>query len=112
MANKIKGEVELEHEGKTYALVLDFNALAEFEAEADVENALVVLAKPNALGASRMRALFWAGLKQRHPEITRQEAGRLLSGHLDKLGEALAAAFPAAEAHPGNAPALAPPRQR
>jgi len=104
MANKIKGEVALQHDGATYRMRLDFNALAEFE---DIiggdANALAILQNPAALNASRTRALFWAGLKQFHPDMTLELAGSMLSGNLDKLGVAMANAFPDAE--PGNAAA-------
>lgn len=101
MANPIKGEVALEHDGVTYSMVLDFNALAEFEGETG-KRAMEVLADPDRMSATEMRALFWAGLKQRHPEITLGDAGRILSANIDKLGTAMMQAFP--EAQPGNAP--------
>lgn len=96
MANKIKGEVALSYEGAAYTLVLDFNALAEFE-DAIGEKAMPILQDPNGMGIKHMRALFWAGLKQRHPELTIEDAGRILSENFDKLGEALTASFPDAE---------------
>lgn len=102
MANKIKGEVALMHGGKSYTLVLDFNALADFEAEAGVANALVSLQNIAAMSATHTRALFWAGLKQHHPEITLADAGAILSANLDKMGEAMAAAFPDAGPPAGN----------
>jgi hypothetical protein len=107
MANKIKGEVALSYEGAAYTLVLDFNALGEFEAMIDEmyppkpgtrgANAMVILQDPNGMNLREMTALFWAGLKQRHPELTRDDAGRILSDNLDKVGEALTASFPDAE---------------
>lgn len=109
MANKIKGEVGLEHEGKRYTMALDFNALADFEEEAGVDNAILAVQDPGRLGASKLRALFWAGLRQRHADMTLELAGQILSANLNKLGEAIATAFPdpepGAEADPGNAPA-------
>lgn len=109
MANKIKGEVSLRHGGKSYEMVLDFNALAEFEEAAGVENAIEAIQNPGALNAKKLRALFWAGLRQRHPEMTMELAGSILSGNLDKMGEAIGTAFPdpdpGAEADAGNGPA-------
>lgn len=110
MANNIKGEVALQHDGIDYKLLLDFNALAEFEHETGVDNALAALQDAKGLGAGRMRILFWTGLKQHHPEITKDEAGRILTANFDKLGEALASAFPTvapAGDAVGNAPAAA-----
>lgn len=101
MANKIKGEVALHHEGATYGMRLDFNALAEFEAMIGGDaNAMQVLQNPAGLNATKTRALFWAGLKQCHPDMTQELAGKILSANLDKLSEAMGSAFPDAE--PGN----------
>lgn len=116
MANRIKGEIALQHEGRDYVMVLDFNALADFEEEAGIENALDELADKRGLNARKTRALFWCGLKQRHPEMTRAQAGSILSANLDKLGEALSAAFPdPAEGEApveGKAKGAAKPRSR
>lgn len=106
MTNKIKGEVALEHEGKPYTMVLDFNALADFEAETGIENAIPVIQDPGSLGAAKLRALFWAGLRQRHPDMTLALAGKILTGNLSKMGEALSSAFPDTEPDAGNAPAV------
>lgn len=101
MANPIKGEVALQHDGVTYSMVLDFNALAEFEGETG-KSAMAVLADPDRMSVTELRALFWAGLRQRHPDITLIDAGRILTTNFDKLGDAMKTAFP--EAQPGNAP--------
>lgn len=104
MVNKHKGEVALEYDGATYRMRLDFNALAEFEGIVGGDaNALSMLQNPADLNASKTRALFWAGLKQCHPEIQIETAGAILSANLDKMSEAMGAAFPDAE--PGNAAA-------
>lgn len=93
MVNRTKGQVALEHEGAAYTMALDFNALADFEGETGLR-ALEVLQQPEQMTITQMRALFWAGLRQNHPEITLAEAGRILTNNLDKMGEALSAAFP------------------
>ncbi len=104
MVNKVKGEVTLQHGGATYQMRLDFNALAEFEdALGGDVNALTILQSASGLNAKKTRALFWAGLKQCHPEMTLELAGSILSANLDKLGDAMATAFPDAES--GNAAA-------
>lgn len=94
MANKIKGEVELVHNGKIYIMALDFNALADFEEEAGVESALETLKNPAAMNARTTRILFWCGLRQRHPEVTKLEAGQILSSNMSAMGDALKSAFP------------------
>lgn len=103
MANKIKGEVGLQHEGKEYILVLDFNALCEFEdvSGKPVGDVLDSLQRGKIV-ARDMRALIWAGLKQRHPDVTLELAGRILSSNPAVLDQGLEAAFPAAEAGTGN----------
>lgn len=98
MANAIKGEVIFEHDGASYTLVLDFNALADFE-DATGQNAMKALAGGD-LTISQMRALFHAGLKDRHPDVSLKDAGAMLQANLPSLGEALKAAFP--DAKPGN----------
>ena len=103
MAKKIKGEVALKYEGKSYTLLLDFNALAEFEDAAAVPNALETLNQ--GMGAKLTRILFWCGLKGNHPDITLEEAGRILTDNADKLAEALSASFPGSkDGGEGNGP--------
>ena len=93
MANAMRGQFVLEHEGTVYRGVLDFNALAEFEGETG-ENALTVLQDKAGLGVRHLRALMWCGLRQFHPNLTIQDAGRIVSENQHKLAEALVSAFP------------------
>lgn len=109
MANKTKGEVSLSHQGASYTLAFDFNALAEFEDVAGVENALAVLQNPKGMGVRHTRALFWCGLKAHHPDLTLIEAGEILTANADKLGEALLAAFP--QGDEGNVKPAKPARR-
>lgn len=106
MANRIKGEVALSHDGATFTLVLDFNALAEFEA-ATGQNAIKVLGGGD-LTITQLRALMHAGLRRHHPEMTLEGAGEILQANMDKLGSALASAFPDAG---GNGQAAGKPRR-
>ena len=99
MVAPVKGEVSLSYGDETYTMRLDFNALAEFEGEVG-GRALDLLQEPDKLTITQVRALFWAGLRQCHPEITLPEAGRILTANQSSLGEALAATFP--DAAPGN----------
>lgn len=95
MANGFKGEVSLQHEGETYEMVLDFNALCDFEGETG-KNALTALQgfEDGNINASDMRALMWAGLRQKHPEITLREAGEILGSNAGAIEQAAAAAAP------------------
>lgn len=102
MANRNRGEFELEYQGATYRGVLDFNALAEFEDETG-QNALQVLADQGNMKITHLRALMWAGLRQFNPDVTLQQAGRIVSENPDKLAEALASAFPDDDGDQGGA---------
>lgn len=99
MVAPVKGEISLSYDGEAYTMRLDFNALAEFEGEVG-GSALDMLQDPGKMTITQVRALFWAGLRQCHPEITLQEAGRILTQNMNRLDDALAATFP--DAVPGN----------
>jgi hypothetical protein len=96
MANPHKGELALDLDGKTYTLVLDANAIVEAETLLD--------RGVNDFDMRRigtMRALLWAALRRYHPEMTLLDAGELITGNGnrigDKLGEAIRLAFPPEE---------------
>lgn len=95
VANAFRGEVALIHDGATYTLVLDFNSLCEFEAETG-KNALTILDGMDVgeVSAVDLRALMWAGLREHHPDITLQMAGRILSANVNALQLAADAAKP------------------
>ncbi|MBI5260875.1 MAG: hypothetical protein HY852_03535 [Bradyrhizobium sp.] len=70
----------IEADGKTYILSMSANAMCEMEekAAAGFGSILADLAVPERITISRIRWLFWAALTDNHPEITVQEAGRLI----------------------------------
>ena len=114
MANGFKGEIGLTYEGQSYTMVLDFNALCDFEGETG-KNALTELEgmEAGALSASDTRALMWAGLRQRHPDMTLQLAGCILSENADAIQRAtavIAAEADKAEKKPGNRKRPSQPR--
>lgn len=102
MANKIKGEISLTgRDGKVHKMVLDFNALAEWEAcGVGIDNAMAALQAPDSLNASQMRALFWCGLRQCDPDVDERTAGQLMD--ISVLGEAFSAIMPDEGEAPGN----------
>jgi len=104
MANGFKGEIALTYEGQSYTMVLDFNALCDFEGETG-KDALATLEGMDAGKASvtDLRALMWAGLRQRHPEMTLQLAGSIFSENVDAIQRAVALAQPDAGSKRGNA---------
>ena len=106
MANGFKGEIGLTYEGQSYTMLLDFNALCDFEGETG-KNALIELEGMEAgnLSASDTRALMWAGLRQCHPDMTLQLAGSILSENADAIQRAtavIAAEAEKSETKPGN----------
>lgn len=105
MANPHRGEVEITAAGQTYALVYTINALCEAE-EATGSNILGDLTR-----LSTLRAIMWAGLRTRHPGITKATAGDIIqamgiSAAQDAVTKALALAFPkpAADGEGGAGP--------
>lgn len=103
MANPVKGETTFEARGKKYTLVYSANAYASLEEELNCgifeiydrlnswspprdakgkpkhETAEQTAARMAGVRIGFARAVFWAGLLDRHPEITIREAGDLMS---------------------------------
>lgn len=100
MANKIKGDVALTHGGRSYTMRLDMNALADFEGTTG-RNAFDVLSA-DRMSITDMRALIHAGLQAHHEGLSLREAGEILQSNMGALGEAIAVAFPEAEAGNGK----------
>lgn len=91
MANKSKGQISFDADGKTYILQFTINSLCELEDKA--------LSTINRFASTR--AMMWAGLLKNHPSISLQEAGDLieitgLTKAGDLIGEAFKLAFPEA----------------
>lgn len=109
MANPLKGEISFQADGKEYVLQYSNNALVELEDRldrgiVDISDELVRWSKePKNLRLGTIRAVFWAGLRQYHPEVDLIEAGELITraGGLLKaaelIGKAFERAFPAPE---------------
>jgi len=92
MANRMAGEVSIRLD-RTRVLKFDFNALAEFRQKtgSSVELLFVRLSKAKPQGEMaaveyalellselELRALLWAALLHQEPQITLEEAGRLM----------------------------------
>lgn len=95
MANRFKGKVTTSVEGQEYTLVLDFNAMAEFE-DRHGKNALDVLqAMEQGKGSAKdMRALVHVCLLTHQPDATLEEAGDILSEDPGVIARLVAAAMP------------------
>lgn len=100
MANPHKGEVGFTADGKEWSLRYSTNALCTLEDDLDMGTAALVaeLQKPDGVRMSTLRTVFWAGLQDRHQDVTREQAGEIMSeigfanvGPL--IGEAFAHAF-------------------
>lgn len=98
MANREKGEFDLEIKGKTYTFVLDIDAMIAMEdlfstPQTDVTfDELMRRLQRGSVKATR--ALIWAALRRHHKEISLADAGDLirdaggidgLSGQIQKL---------------------------
>ncbi|SEI10103.1 gene transfer agent family protein [Paracoccus alkenifer] len=101
MANSFRGEVTLTHDGQDYTMVLDFNALCEYEdATGDSWNGFFERLDSGAIRATELRTMVWAGLRSHHPDITLPQAGAVLSSNSDAVIRAAAAALPPEKSAP------------
>jgi hypothetical protein len=108
MGNKVRGQTDFEVGDSTYSLHFTANGMCELEAAAGCSTMAFLKRLDEAAASSDLsigdvRLLFWAGLKEHHPEITVQQAGSLMQelGGIDKAmalaGEAVAASMPKSE---------------
>ena len=104
MANRARGEVGFEVDGVAYTLVYSVNAICQMEDALSVS--MAKLGADMAAGStSAARSAFWACLLEHHPDLTPQDAGRLMTvlGPAkagDLLGQAMSAALPEPAAGP------------
>lgn len=96
MANPYQGEVSLKAGDKTYTLALTINAICDVEEETgqDLMGSLRRL--------STLRLMLYAAMRQNHPEITRAQAGEIITiagakAVTDAVSTAIARAFPKTE---------------
>ncbi len=89
MTNPLRGEASFEvrpdtGEPETYRLRFTWNAAAVFEEAAGRTITETLLHLEHELFSARtLRAMLWAGLREFHPKITIEDAGRLIdrAGH-------------------------------
>jgi hypothetical protein len=105
VANREKGDVDIEIDGARYTMRLDLNAMCEAEAAVSTPThpvswqELMVRTIGPKQQMSAMRALIWASLRAHHPSLTLSDAGRLLqtlggAAGLAALTSAIEAAMP------------------
>lgn len=90
MTNAVKGEVHFESGGKTYTFKLGTNAQVMLEKRVGMSLSKFLKAdRLEEMGASDIRAIFWAGLFRKH-ELSEDDVGDLI----DDIGpERVAAIF-------------------
>src|SRR5262245_27836205 len=101
MANPHKGEVSFSANGKTYTLRFSTDAICTAEEALDM--GILAIAdemqswrkSPDRIRMKIIRALFWAGLRDNHPDIELVHAGDLMiaAGGMLKVSELIAEAF-------------------
>jgi hypothetical protein len=97
MGKPVKGEVRLKYRGKNLTLVLDFNALCDFEAVVGETAQTRLACLENGTAAfGDMRALLWAMLQSHHPDMSLKDAGKVIGEGMAEVSGALQAAFIAA----------------
>lgn len=102
MANKLRGEVGFEADGKSYTLAFSINALCQMEDRIGVSVADVGTALSGKRRYSTLRSLFWCALCDYHPGLTEQDAGRIMAAIGTNKADALVAeAFKLAFPDPG-----------
>jgi hypothetical protein len=99
MANKQKGEVVFEADGKAYTLTYSINALCELESAFDGTVTDIFAATSGKKRFTTLRTVFWAGLTDHHPGLSLVDAGKIMHAlGLNKAdavaGEAFRLAFP------------------
>lgn len=104
MANRNRGEVSFKSGEETYTLRYSANTLCEIEDAFDmgVNRIATLLQDQEKLRLSHIRLVFHLGLKDRHPDMSLEDAGELISeigiGRAAELfAEAFSASFPAQE---------------
>lgn len=107
MSNPTRGTIGFDAGGKHYTLSYSVNALCEMEDRLGAGATAVAaqMADPSQLRIATIRTLFWAGLRDHHPDLTEAGAGGIMSeigipAALEIVGKAMAAAFPADAGRP------------
>lgn len=83
MANREKGEVEIEVKGKTYVLALDINAMAWLEDRLSTPEREISFHQfydriEKHKKISDIRLILWAALQKHHPASTVEDAGNVM----------------------------------
>lgn len=110
-----RGIVPFSADKRSWRLVASVNALCLIEAEVKDPDEVVKLMTGRDASFSTVRTAFWAALQDHHPDLTPDDAGRLID-HLgltkagSLMAQTLIAAFPAV-GEDGVRPRMAASRQ-
>lgn len=85
----IIGDLPFEADGRSWRLAFSFNALCRMEQWVDNQADIEALLKGEPPSMSAVRSAMLAGLGDAHPDLTQEDAGRLI----DHLGPARAASL-------------------
>lgn len=108
MANAERGEVDLVAGGKIYTLRLSINAVAEVEnymfgddPDKGINDLVAMIKNPKGFKIGVWRTLLWGALREFHG-CSMEQAGEIMGEAgvnvvVEKIGEAMAAAFPEAK---------------
>jgi hypothetical protein len=114
MANRHRGEIDAELNGKTYTLCLTLGALAEIESAYGDEDLIAIAERfeKGRIGATDAIRVIGAGLRGAGNAISNDEVAAMTvaggaAGFLAIVARLLTATFAPAEGHAGNA--AAPP---
>lgn len=105
MANPHKGEVELVAGEERYTLRFSIDAICSLESSTGKGLPALIgeISDPDTMSVARLRDMLLAALAEHHPDITLKQAGELIvpaGGFIkvfEKVSEAIAVAFPAAD---------------
>lgn len=78
MANTARGEVSIEHDGQTYVLVFDIEAMCQVE---DLSKQTIGELVDGVMrgGIRPLRFIFWAGLRRHHGSMSIEDVGAWMS---------------------------------
>lgn len=96
MANRLRGEATLSIDGVDYTLVYSMPALIALEDVLDTSiMEILVTMNKRAQRLGFVRAMLWAGLREKHPEVSLDRAAELIgeAGGMLAVNAVMLAAF-------------------
>lgn len=118
MANRERGEIDVDVKGKAYTLTLPINAICELEDKLSTPSQEVsfsdFLARLSRRRMTDVRLFFWAALRTHHPDMTVVQAGDLIQhmGGLGKVAETMGRLSESATADPADVDAAGVDQQK